>query len=265
MIIQKKYKGRKEFSNILGPMIIPVSPSSSTISACNSKIAAIETLAMAKTHAEEQDRQQYGVLLYYKYTEIPDLNDLVAFYESNCNSLGLLGRVRLSPQGVNVTVCRPLLSLFTLLFPERIQRFFTKCGINICSSISLWWVIVIGTWVGWWEVILVGETHCCCHVKYFVWRDWLQARDLWSPTEWQGCKGMWIHCSFYSSRQGNCDWFFFLTIWVGLKTFYTHPVHEGSPLSSEFSYYLQNWKDYICIHDLLSMVPLCFFQNFSFD
>ncbi|KAF5463304.1 hypothetical protein F2P56_019226 [Juglans regia] len=59
---------------------------------------------MAKTHAEEQDRQQYGVLLYYKYTEIPDLNDLVAFYECNCNSLGLLGRVRLSPQGVNVTV-----------------------------------------------------------------------------------------------------------------------------------------------------------------
>ncbi|KAB1222939.1 Rhodanese-like domain-containing protein 6 [Morella rubra] len=59
---------------------------------------------MAETHAEDQDQEQYGVLLYYKYADMPDLDELVAFYESNCNSLGLLGRVRLSPQGVNVTV-----------------------------------------------------------------------------------------------------------------------------------------------------------------
>nr|XP_011466188.1 PREDICTED: rhodanese-like domain-containing protein 6 isoform X2 [Fragaria vesca subsp. vesca] len=53
---------------------------------------------------EEQDEDQYGVLLYYKYTQIPDLDDLYNFYNSNCNSLSLLGRVRLSTLGVNVTV-----------------------------------------------------------------------------------------------------------------------------------------------------------------
>ena len=52
-----------------------------------------------------EDEEQYGVLLYYKYTSVHDLDELVSFYESSCNSLGLLGRVRLSPKGVNVTVC----------------------------------------------------------------------------------------------------------------------------------------------------------------
>ncbi|XP_030547001.1 rhodanese-like domain-containing protein 6 isoform X1 [Rhodamnia argentea] len=46
----------------------------------------------------------YGVLLYYKYASVPNLDELVSFYELNCNSLGLLGRVRLAPHGVNVTV-----------------------------------------------------------------------------------------------------------------------------------------------------------------
>ncbi|XP_020242439.1 rhodanese-like domain-containing protein 6 isoform X1 [Asparagus officinalis] len=45
-----------------------------------------------------------GVLLYYKYAPVPDVAALVRFYESNCRSLGLLGRVRVAPDGVNVTV-----------------------------------------------------------------------------------------------------------------------------------------------------------------
>lgn len=45
-----------------------------------------------------------GVLLYYKYAKIPDLDDLFNFYSTNCNSLSLLGRVRLAPHGVNVTI-----------------------------------------------------------------------------------------------------------------------------------------------------------------
>lgn len=50
--------------------------------------------------------KNYGVLLYYKYTTstIPDLQDLLDFYSSSCTSLSLLGRVRISPNGVNVTV-----------------------------------------------------------------------------------------------------------------------------------------------------------------
>lgn len=48
--------------------------------------------------------EDYGVLLYYKYATIPDVEALFNFYDSNCSSLSLLGRVRLSPSGVNVTV-----------------------------------------------------------------------------------------------------------------------------------------------------------------
>ncbi|CAN7019695.1 hypothetical protein BRARA_F00588 [Brassica rapa] len=58
-----------------------------------------------------EDKEQYGVLLYYKYTTVPDVDELVSFYESSCNSLGLLGRVRLSTHGVNVTVGGKLAAL----------------------------------------------------------------------------------------------------------------------------------------------------------
>ena len=69
------------------------------------------TIILSQNPEEAEERQQekedYGVLLYYKYfnTPIPDLQHLLDFYNSNCNSLSLLGRVRLSPTGVNVTVC----------------------------------------------------------------------------------------------------------------------------------------------------------------
>ncbi|XP_014512124.1 rhodanese-like domain-containing protein 6 [Vigna radiata var. radiata] len=61
--------------------------------------------------SEDKDREQYGVLLYYNYAEIPDLNHLLTFYNSNCSSLNLRGRVRLSTHGVNVTVGGNLSSL----------------------------------------------------------------------------------------------------------------------------------------------------------
>ncbi|GER44001.1 rhodanese-like domain-containing protein 6 [Striga asiatica] len=53
---------------------------------------------------ENEKEKDYGVLLYYKYTSIPDLQSLFDFYNANCTSLSLLGRVRLSSHGVNVTV-----------------------------------------------------------------------------------------------------------------------------------------------------------------
>ncbi|XP_042046123.1 rhodanese-like domain-containing protein 6 isoform X1 [Salvia splendens] len=63
---------------------------------------------MADHHINQQTNhgngKDHGVLLYYKYAEIPNLEDLFDFYHSNCTSLSLLGRVRLSSQGVNVTV-----------------------------------------------------------------------------------------------------------------------------------------------------------------
>ncbi|XP_023759821.1 rhodanese-like domain-containing protein 6 [Lactuca sativa] len=54
---------------------------------------------------------EYGVLLYYNYTNIPNLTDLSTFYTTNCTSLSLLGRIRLSPHGVNATIGGQLSSL----------------------------------------------------------------------------------------------------------------------------------------------------------
>lgn len=47
---------------------------------------------------------RYGVLLYYKYAEVPDAAALAAFYESHCRALALIGRVRVGPDGVNATL-----------------------------------------------------------------------------------------------------------------------------------------------------------------
>ena len=69
-----------------------------------SPLAKHSTMSDSQEQDQDTEQHKYGVLLYYNYTLIPDLNDLVAFYESNCSSLGLLGRVRLSSHGVNVTV-----------------------------------------------------------------------------------------------------------------------------------------------------------------
>ncbi|KAG8048973.1 hypothetical protein GUJ93_ZPchr0009g2034 [Zizania palustris] len=50
------------------------------------------------------DGGRYGVLLYYKYAEIPDAPALAAFYEAHCRELALVGRVRVGPDGVNATL-----------------------------------------------------------------------------------------------------------------------------------------------------------------
>ncbi|CAL5093044.1 unnamed protein product [Urochloa decumbens] len=50
------------------------------------------------------DGDRYGVLLYYKYAEVPDAGALAAFYEEHCRGLSLVGRVRVGPDGVNATL-----------------------------------------------------------------------------------------------------------------------------------------------------------------
>ncbi|CAL9048906.1 rhodanese-like domain-containing protein 6 isoform X1 [Musa acuminata AAA Group] len=59
---------------------------------------------MAASESPTEGGDRAGVLLYYKYAPVPDLPSLVRFYDSNCRSLALLGRVRIAPDGVNVTV-----------------------------------------------------------------------------------------------------------------------------------------------------------------
>ncbi|XP_037432984.1 rhodanese-like domain-containing protein 6 [Triticum dicoccoides] len=68
--------------------------------------------ALPPTSTQEQQKQEeggggdgsYGVLLYYKYADVPDAPALAAFYESRCRALALVGRVRVGPDGVNATL-----------------------------------------------------------------------------------------------------------------------------------------------------------------
>ncbi|TYI46903.1 hypothetical protein E1A91_D13G136100v1 [Gossypium mustelinum] len=79
-------------------------------------------------------KDEYGVLLYYKFASITDLNSLFSFYHSNCNSLGLLGRVRLSPNGVNVTVGGLLSALEKHIEAVKSNSLFQGTDFKLASS-----------------------------------------------------------------------------------------------------------------------------------
>lgn len=63
---------------------------------------------------EIADGEMHGVLLYYKFVVIPDVPAVVAWFSSLCSSLALLGRIRIAPDGVNVTVSFPCFYFSTL-------------------------------------------------------------------------------------------------------------------------------------------------------
>lgn len=83
-----------------------INPATSSSSWELPKLSTMEHKDQENKEDIEGEEDEYGVLLYYKYAQIPDIDDLFAFYNSNCSSLSLLGRVRLSPLGVNVTVSK---------------------------------------------------------------------------------------------------------------------------------------------------------------
>ena len=93
---------------------------------------------MESNHREQHENEdrEHGVLLYYKYAQIPDLDSLFAFYDSNCKSLHLLGRVRLSPLGVNVTVLS--LSLFVYVYMYVCVCVPLYMCVSFTSSMSFW-------------------------------------------------------------------------------------------------------------------------------
>lgn len=68
----------------------------------------------ANEASSSTEPESEGVLLYYKYVKISDVSLIVNWYEDICLQLRLIGRIRVSPEGVNVTVRRPLRSLSTL-------------------------------------------------------------------------------------------------------------------------------------------------------
>ncbi|WOL03252.1 rhodanese-like domain-containing protein 6 isoform X1 [Canna indica] len=74
-----------------------------------------------------------GILLYYKYAPVPDLPSLVRFYDSNCRSLALLGRVRISPGGVNVTVGGSMSSLEKHIAAVKSMNLFDGTDFKLAS------------------------------------------------------------------------------------------------------------------------------------
>lgn len=85
---------------------------------------------------EKRKGEEEGILLYYKYASVPDVSDLVRFYESNCNSLSLLGRVRISPQGVNVTVGGKMTALEKHISIMKSNELFQGTDFKLASCTS---------------------------------------------------------------------------------------------------------------------------------
>ncbi|XP_058075899.1 rhodanese-like domain-containing protein 6 isoform X2 [Magnolia sinica] len=80
--------------------------------------------------------EEEGVLLYYKYVSIPDVSELLRFYKSNCDSLHLLGRVRLAPDGVNVTVGGKLSALEKHILTIKSNSLFEGTDFKLASCHS---------------------------------------------------------------------------------------------------------------------------------
>ena len=84
----------------------------------------MDATGQQEQHTGNGGGDRYGVLLYYKYAEVPDAAALAAFYEAHCRGLALVGRVRVGPDGVNATVrtCPPL----ALSFRHRRRRLWGR-------------------------------------------------------------------------------------------------------------------------------------------
>ena len=53
---------------------------------------------------EEEHEKKEGVLLYYNFVSISDAESVKRWFVSLCSELSLVGRIRIAPDGVNVTV-----------------------------------------------------------------------------------------------------------------------------------------------------------------
>lgn len=62
-----------------------------------------------------------GVLLYYKFVQILEPEKTKSWLFDLSASLGLLGRIRVAHDGINVTVCRRFTILLTVFIPFPFQ------------------------------------------------------------------------------------------------------------------------------------------------
>eukprot|EP01018_Ginkgo_biloba_P025676 Gb_11083 [translate_table: standard] len=80
-------------------------------------------------HQEQKEEQ--GVLLYYKYVTIPDPATVVDWFRNDCTALGLLGRVRVASNGINVTVGGKMASLEKHIAAVDLDPLFKGCDFKL--------------------------------------------------------------------------------------------------------------------------------------
>ncbi|EFJ04668.1 hypothetical protein SELMODRAFT_270132 [Selaginella moellendorffii] len=74
-----------------------------------------------------------GVLLYYKFVTLPDPEATRDWFERSCSSLALLGRIRIAPGGVNVTVGGSMESLREHIDAVARQELFQGCDFKLAA------------------------------------------------------------------------------------------------------------------------------------
>ncbi|XP_024523571.1 rhodanese-like domain-containing protein 6 [Selaginella moellendorffii] len=76
---------------------------------------------------------EQGVLLYYKFVTLPDPEATRDWFERSCSSLALLGRIRIAPGGVNVTVGGSMESLREHIDAVARQELFQGCDFKLAA------------------------------------------------------------------------------------------------------------------------------------
>eukprot|EP00250_Pteridium_aquilinum_P005490 c15574_g1_i1 orf=75-2147(+) len=82
----------------------------------------------------EEAEDEEGVLLYYKFVSIPDPHSLSLWFRCLCSSLALVGRIRVAPDGVNVTVGGTITSLHKHIYAVKSHPWLGGCDFKLASA-----------------------------------------------------------------------------------------------------------------------------------
>ncbi|KAJ7563540.1 hypothetical protein O6H91_03G114500 [Diphasiastrum complanatum] len=97
-------------------------------------MAQLSVRGQAAMAMDKEGEQQQGVLLYYKFVSVPDPDQVRQWFQDLCSSLSLLGRVRVSPDGVNVTVGGTMACLRKHINAVEQHPLFNECDFKLAES-----------------------------------------------------------------------------------------------------------------------------------
>ncbi|KAI5068241.1 hypothetical protein GOP47_0016586 [Adiantum capillus-veneris] len=88
-------------------------------------------------HVEDEVKgEEEGVLLYYKFVSIPNPETLALWFNSFCSALALVGRIRVAPDGVNVTIGGTLTALHKHINAVKLHPWLGNCDFKLASAHS---------------------------------------------------------------------------------------------------------------------------------